>query len=318
MATQMMTYDELGALWGVSRDAARKKLESLKLPRQKRNHSKARVLIDIHTSLKARKETARRPAEVQAEIVALKPHIQTLIAEVERLTALAATRRADFEREREHAEKVSAEFARLINMVAKMEKWRAEMDAEAEWRSRLWWRRALGLGAIAAVLRHPAARPSWIGLVALDVVDLVEEKDGLRVIIRQSKTDQEGKGQEIAIPHGRHIRPVAILRDWLSSAGITEGALFRPVSRSDNVRWAGRLTDRSVADIVKKYAARVGLEADDFAAHSLRAGFVTTAADRDVEMTRIMDVTRHKDVRTVTGYVRRANLFKGHAGSSFL
>ena len=55
-----------------------------------------------------------------------------------------------------------------------------------------------------------------------------------------------------------------------------------------------------------------------FAAHSLRAGFVTTAADRDVELTRIMDVTRHKDVRTVTGYVRRANLFKGHAGKSFL
>jgi hypothetical protein len=57
---------------------------------------------------------------------------------------------------------------------------------------------------------------------------------------------------------------------------------------------------------------------DDFGAHSLRAGFVTTAADRDVELTRIMDVTRHKDVRTVTGYVRRANLFKGHAGASFL
>jgi hypothetical protein len=51
---------------------------------------------------------------------------------------------------------------------------------------------------------------------------------------------------------------------------------------------------------------------------NLRAGFVTTAAERDVELTRIMDVTRHKDVRTVTGYVRRANLFKGHAGASFI
>ena len=45
---------------------------------------------------------------------------------------------------------------------------------------------------------------------------------------------------------------------------------------------------------------------------------MTTAAERDVELTRIMDVTRHKDVRTVTGYVRRANLFKGHAGASFV
>ena len=56
----------------------------------------------------------------------------------------------------------------------------------------------------------------------------------------------------------------------------------------------------------------------DFAGHSLRAGFVTTAADRDVNETRIMDVTRHKDTRTVRGYIRRANLFKGHAGASFL
>ena len=42
------------------------------------------------------------------------------------------------------------------------------------------------------------------------------------------------------------------------------------------------------------------------------------AAEREAELTHIMAVTRHKDVRTVTGYVRRANLFKGHAGASFL
>ena len=84
------------------------------------------------------------------------------------------------------------------------------------------------------------------------------------------------------------------------------------------MRGFARLTDRSIAEIVKRYAGRIGLNVDDFAAHSLRAGFVTTAADGDVELTRIMDVTRHTDVRTVTEYVRRANLCKGHAGSSFL
>jgi hypothetical protein len=52
--------------------------------------------------------------------------------------------------------------------------------------------------------------------------------------------------------------------------------------------------------------------------HSLRTGFMTMAAERDVELTRILGVTRQRDVRTVTGYVRRANLFKGHAGASFL
>src|SRR5215218_1783167 len=155
-------------------------------------------------------------------------------------------------------------------------------------------------------------------LVALDVADLADDRDGLRITIRKSKTDQEGRGHEIAIPHGRHIRPVRLVKDWIEAAGITEGPLFRPISRSGNVRGTARLTDKSIADLVKRYAAKIGLQASDFGAHSLRAGFVTTAADRDVELTRIMDVTRHKDVRTVTGYVRRANLFKGHAGSSFL
>jgi integrase len=76
--------------------------------------------------------------------------------------------------------------------------------------------------------------------------------------------------------------------------------------------------DALIAAVVKRYATAAGLKVEDFSGHSLRAGFVTTAAERDVELTRIMDVTRHKDVRTVTGYVRRANLFKGHAGASFI
>jgi site-specific recombinase XerD len=79
-----------------------------------------------------------------------------------------------------------------------------------------------------------------------------------------------------------------------------------------------RLTDRSITDIVKRYAIAAGLDPAQFSGHSLRAGFVTTAAERNVELTRIMDVTRHRDVRTVTVYVRRANLFKDHAGSGFV
>lgn len=154
-------------------------------------------------------------------------------------------------------------------------------------------------------------------LVALDVDDLQEVAEGLRVRIRRSKTDQEGAGHEIAVPHGRHLRPVALVKEWLASSGITSGPVFRPMTRGGNLR-AMRLTDRSVAALVKHYAGRAGHAADDFSGHSLRAGFVTTAADRDVSETRIMDVTRHKDTRTVRGYIRRANAFKGHAGAGFL
>ena len=157
-------------------------------------------------------------------------------------------------------------------------------------------------------------------LVALDVSDLREDPEGLRVMVRRSKVDQEGRGFEKAIPHGRFIRPVALVRDWLDAADITEGPLFRPVSRSGNVRQGEgvRLTDRAVANIIKGYCKAAGLNASTFGAHSLRAGYITTAAERGADLARIMDQSGHRDPRTVVGYIRRANAFKGHSGSGFL
>jgi integrase len=154
-------------------------------------------------------------------------------------------------------------------------------------------------------------------LATLTMEDLRHVAEGLQITIRKSKTDQESSGQTIAVPHGRHIKPVQALSEWLEAAGITEGPVFRPVARSGRVRSVA-LSDQSVGDVVKKYAGLVGLDVEDFGGHSLRAGFVTTAAEDDVSESRIMDVTRHRDSRTVRGYIRRANLFKGHAGASFL
>lgn len=177
-------------------------------------------------------------------------------------------------------------------------------------------RALLGLGFAGAFRRSE--------LVALDVSDLRQDKDGLRVVVRRSKTDQEGRGFEKAIPHGRYIRPVALVREWLDAAGITEGPVFRPVSRSGRVRVAGksarppRLTTQAVADVLKRYAAAAGLDASTFGAHSLRAGYITTAAERGADLARIMDQSGHRDPRTVVGYIRRANAFKDHSGSGFL
>lgn len=161
-------------------------------------------------------------------------------------------------------------------------------------------------------------------LVALDVEDLRQDPEGLRVMVRRSKVDQEGRGFEKAIPHGRFIRPVALVREWLDAAVITSGPVFRPVSRSGMVRQAGersiepRLTTQAVADIVKKYTTAAGLDASTFGAHSLRAGYITTAAEHGADLARIMDQPGHRDPRTVVGYIRRANAFKKHSGSGFL
>jgi site-specific recombinase XerD len=96
-------------------------------------------------------------------------------------------------------------------------------------------------------------------LVALNVEDLEETGERLRIAIRRSKTDQEGQGHVIAIPRGVIACPVAALKAWLEAATITEGPVFRAIAKGERVQHA-RLTDRSVADIVKAHALRVGLD----------------------------------------------------------
>jgi site-specific recombinase XerD len=154
-------------------------------------------------------------------------------------------------------------------------------------------------------------------LVALDVADTEENETGLLVTIRGSKTDQERQGVTIAIARGDVTCPVKALRAWLDAAGIEAGPLFRPIDKAGTVA-ASRLTCRSVANIVKAYAARAGFDASLFSGHSLRSGFLTSAAGNGASIFKMMDVSRHKSVDTLRGYVRDAELFKDHAGAGLL
>jgi len=154
-------------------------------------------------------------------------------------------------------------------------------------------------------------------LVALDVADIAETETGMLVTIRGSKTDQERQGVTIAIARGDVACPVKALRSWLDVAGIEAGPLFRPIDKAGTVA-ASRLTCRSVANIVKAYAARAGFDASTFSGHSLRAGFLTSAAAKGASIFKMMDVSRHKSVDTLRGYVRDAELFKDHAGAGLL
>jgi site-specific recombinase XerD len=154
-------------------------------------------------------------------------------------------------------------------------------------------------------------------LVALDVADIAETETGLLVTIRGSKTDQERQGVTIAIACGDIACPAKALRAWLDAAGIEAGAIFRPIDKAGAVR-ASRLTCRSVANIVKAYAGRAGFDASMFSGHSLRAGFLTSAAGKGASIFKMMDISRHKSVDTLRGYVRDAELFKDHAGAGLL
>jgi site-specific recombinase XerD len=154
-------------------------------------------------------------------------------------------------------------------------------------------------------------------LVALDVADLEETEDGLRVTIRRSKTDQEAQGVTIAIIRGGACCPIKALRAWLDAAGISEGPVFRPVRKGGKVR-DQRLSAKSVCDLVKTYAGQVGLDVAAFGAHSLRSGFLTSAARRGASVFKMRDVSRHKSMDVLQSYVRDADLFRDHAGAGLL
>jgi len=103
--------------------------------------------------------------------------------------------------------------------------------------------------------------------------------DGVRVKIRRSKTDQEGLGATIAITRGSNACPVEATRQWLKVSGISVGPLFCPITRTGKIS-DRRLSARAVAELVKTNARRAGFNAADFSGHSLRSGFLTSAAAR--------------------------------------
>jgi site-specific recombinase XerD len=154
-------------------------------------------------------------------------------------------------------------------------------------------------------------------LVALDVADIEETPAGLLITIRRGKTDQEALGRVIAIARGDVACPAKALREWLDAADIVSGPLFRPINKSGTVA-VSRLTCRSVANIVKDYAGRAGFDAAIYSGHSLRSGFLTSAAGRGASIFKMMDQSGHKSIDTLRGYVRDAELFKDHAGAGLL
>lgn len=153
--------------------------------------------------------------------------------------------------------------------------------------------------------------------MALDLSDIEEVSEELRLTIRRGKTDQEAQGAIIAIVRGNAACPVAALQAWLQTAEITEGAVFRSIRRGAHVQ-PQRLSERSVANIVKAHAERVGLDPALFSGHSLRAGFLTSAAKRGASLFKMMATSRHRSTDTLTAYVREQELFKDHAGSGLL
>lgn len=147
-------------------------------------------------------------------------------------------------------------------------------------------------------------------LVSIEVHHIHFSSRGMEIFIPDSKSDQEGEGNVIAIPiiDRTEVCAVRALRNWLHAAQITKGPVFRGFKKNGEVR-ATPLSDRFVSEIVKQYVSLIGLDPAMYGAHSLRHGFATTAASYGVEERNIMRQTRHKSVNMVRRYINEANRF---------
>ena len=151
-------------------------------------------------------------------------------------------------------------------------------------------------------------------IVSLDYDDLDFVPEGLKINIKRSKTDQFGEGFTKALPYFDSSKycPVVSLKNWLEISRITAGPLFRKFVKGSKLA-ENRLTDQTVALLIKEYLNLAGIDSKNYSGHSLRSGFATSAAESGVEERSIMAMTGHKSTEMVRRYIKEANLFKNNA-----
>ena len=151
-------------------------------------------------------------------------------------------------------------------------------------------------------------------LVSLNIEDLDFVNEGLKIIIKRSKTDQYGEGTLKALPYFDNDKycPVKSLKNWIKISDIKTGPLFRKFYKGIKLS-NNRLTDQTVALLIKEYLYKAGIDNANYSGHSLRSGFATSAAEAGAEERSIMNMTGHKSTEMVRRYIKEANLFKNNA-----
>ena len=139
-------------------------------------------------------------------------------------------------------------------------------------------------------------------LVSIEYEDIDFVNEGVKIQIKRSKTDQTGIGMTKAIPYFENeiYCPVISLKNYINYAKINDGRIFR-------------ISDKTVALTIKKYALLAGLDNTKYAGHSLRSGFATSTAEIGADERSIMAMTGHKTTQMVRRYIQEANLFKNNA-----
>ena len=151
-------------------------------------------------------------------------------------------------------------------------------------------------------------------IVSLDYEDLDFVQEGLKINLKKSKTDQFGEGYTKGLPYFDNSKycPVVSISKWIKISKISSGAIFRRFTKGSKLS-ESRLTDQTVALLIKEYLKLANIDSKNYSGHSLRSGFATSAAESGVEERSIMAMTGHKSAEMVRRYIKEANIFKNNA-----
>jgi site-specific recombinase XerD len=138
-------------------------------------------------------------------------------------------------------------------------------------------------------------------LVSIEFEDLEFTKEGLKIFIKRSKTDQSGEGMTKAIPYfkDKNFCPVVSVKKW--------------IEMNKNSSLIFNISDKMVSILIKKYLSIAGFDPKKYSGHSLRSGFATVAAEYGADEKSIMNMTGHKTTSMVRRYIKESNLFKNNA-----
>ena len=151
-------------------------------------------------------------------------------------------------------------------------------------------------------------------LISIDFEDLDFVKEGVKITLKRSKTDQFGEGLVKGLPYFSSDKycPVTSLKNWINLSKIKTGPIFRRFAKG-SILTSHRLSDQSVVLIIKDCLKLAGIESQNFSGHSLRSGSATVAAESGADERSIMAMTGHKTTQMVRRYIKEANIFKNNA-----
>jgi site-specific recombinase XerD len=150
-------------------------------------------------------------------------------------------------------------------------------------------------------------------LAALQLSDVCFRQEGLAVLVRRSKTDQEGKGRPVGVWAGQRVStdPVRTLNAWIDRRGKWDGSLFTRITPGDAITRDGIESGDSIGDCIKRAIRLAGIDPRNYGAHSLRAGGATASAELGCSDQEIRRLTGHKSASTMQMYIRSGRLFSG-------